>query len=146
MSPRERAFSEPPPNGQGEPRDHKLIDLSSSWTDREDLASETGRWVRKAIASNLGFNQPIDITEPLNPRVYLHGENRVFIAFTDSDGSKLDPAVVSLKKRPLEELTNSADTRKGSLHPLIIGWPSQREAKKCVTAAECSWPKEILKQ
>ena len=78
--------------------------------------------------------------------VYLHGQNRVFIAFTDSDSSKLDLAVVSLKKRPLEESTNSADTRKGSLHPLIIGWPSQREAKKCVAAAECSWPKEILKQ
>ena len=70
----------------------------------------------------------------------------MWVVFRDADGYDLYPAVVVRKYESCRFLVEVVEESRPVLskRAVLMGWPSQREARECVTTAAFTWPEVIL--
>ena len=119
------------------------LTLQSSWRQREALAAETGEWLGRALvlgatAENAAVGEC--------PQERMRAKSRIWAAFTDANGCPLKPAVVSWTKALLIDIIDgdAVSPAAPTVHPLVVGFASQREAKVCVSSASAAWPAVVL--
>jgi hypothetical protein len=112
----------------GRPGLEEELSLLSPWADRTRLAAFAGVWVGRSLRG--------DVPSGPSPRLLQTGRNRVWVCFA-RDGIELSPAVVAHRAATIEAFGGGAGV-------LVVGWPSQIEAKACVEAAACQWPPQLL--
>ena len=128
---------------QGQAAPGGQLSDDSPWSDREALAREAGLWVRRVL--DFGFEQAA-IFHGRSPRARQTARNRVWVVFRDADGYDLYPAVVVRKYESCRFLVEVVEESRPVLsrRAVLMGWPSQREARECVTTAAFTWPEVIL--
>ena len=116
------------------------LDAASPWADRLALAATVGAWVR----SVLDGAAPSALGPSGRERQTLR--SRVWVCFADRDGRRLQPVVVADRWQALLDAVaaHQEQPRVAALAAVTIGWPSEREARACVSAAGCTWPQRRL--